>query len=178
MLFRLITVISIVVAGVAMLVCRNKLCCGRQDAGGKDNRRFPLLDTLAGLVVGVCVVVLVVSGFINPLLFGEAVSGWLLMTHVLLGAVFAVALCGLIVFRAEECAAQGRPGRFNTGQKLAFWLLAAFGFCLVLTAGLVTLPVLGTCWQHTMVVIHRYAGLGILLAGLMYLCATRCSKQA
>jgi len=142
-------------------------------AGGTDdNRRFPRLDSLAGLVVCGLTVVLVISGFINPVLFSKTISGWLLIIHVLLGAVFAVALLGLIVFRAAECS-QATPGRFNTGQKVGFWLLAVFGFGLVLTAALATLPVIGMCWQAAMASIHLYMGIGVVVASVVYYRATR-----
>ena len=111
--------------------------------------------------------VLVVTGFINPVQ-GLTISGWLLLIHVLLGAVFAVALLGLIVFRAAECSQPGSE-RFGLGQKIGFWMLATFGFGLLLTAALATLPVFGMCWQSLMASLHLYMGVGAVLATLVYL---------
>ena len=147
-------------------------------AGGTDDKpRFPILDKLAGLIVCGLTAVLVVTGFVNPVLFGATISGWLLVTHVLLGAVFAVALLALIVFRAAECGEAG-PGRFSLGQKIGFWLLAAFGFCLVLTAALATLPVIGMSWQAVMACLHLYMGVGAVVAALVYLVASIRKKKA
>jgi len=172
-LFIAAILIAAVLSAYASLAIRR----ATKFAGGTDKRRFPRLDSLAGLVVCALTVVLVISGFINPVLFGKTISGWLLMTHVLLGAVFAVALLGLIVFRAAECSQAG-PDRFNMGQKVGFWLLAVFGFGLVLTAGLATLPVIGMCWQATMACIHLYMGIGVIAASLVYLCGTCRKKKA
>ena len=173
-LFTVAILMAAVLAAYAALAIRKTVKC----AGGTDDkRRFPTLDKLAGLIVCGLTAVLVVTGFINPVLFSATISGWLLITHVLLGAVFAVALLGLIVFRASECSDAG-PGRFNTGQKVGFWLLAVFGFALVLTAALATLPVIGTCWQATMACIHLYMGIGVIAASLVYLCGTCRKKKA
>ena len=173
-LFIVAILMAAVLAAYAALAIRKTVKC----AGGTDDkRRFPTLDKLAAMVVCGLTVVLVVTGFVNPVLFGATISGWLLITHVLLGAVFAVALLGLIVFRASECSDAG-PGRFNTGQKVGFWLLAVFGFALVLTAALATLPVIGMCWQATMACIHLYMGIGVIAASLVYLCGACRKKKA
>jgi hypothetical protein len=145
-------------------------------AGG-EKRRFRILDKLAGLVVCGLTIVLVVSGFINPVLFGQTISGWLLMTHVLLGAVFAVALLGLILFRSTDCSEPGSD-RFATGQKVGFWMVAFFGFALALTAGLATLPVIGTCWTDAMASIHFYLGVGMIVSSLVYLIGSIRRKKA
>jgi hypothetical protein len=172
-LFIAAILIGAILAAYAALAIRG----ATRLAGDTDKRRFPTLDGLAGLIVCGLTIVLVISGFINPVLFGKTISGWLLITHVLLGAVFAVALLGLIIFRAAECS-EARPGRFNLGQKVGFWLLAVFGFALVLTAALATLPVIGMCWQATMACIHLYMGIGVIVASLVYLCGTLRKKKA
>ena len=146
-------------------------------AGG-DNGLFKLLDKLAGLVVCGLTIVLVITGFMNPVTSGATISGWLLIVHVLLGAVFAVALLGLILFRATASSSEATTNRFGTGQKVGFWMIAFFGFALALTAALATLPVIGVCWQSAMASIHLYMGIGMIVSSLVYLAGTICKKKA
>ena len=171
-LFAAAILMAVILAAYAALAIRKTV----KFAGGTDKFCFPLLDKLAGLVVCGLTAVLVVTGFFNPVLFGATISGWLLMTHVLLGAVFAVALLALIVFRAAECGEEG-PGRFSLGQKIGFWMLAGFGFCLLLTAALATLPVIDMGWQALMACLHLYMGIGAVLASLVYIVATIRKKK-
>lgn len=172
-LFTVAVLMAMILAAYAALAIRKTV----KFAGGTDKFCFPLLDKLAALVICVLTAVLVVTGFFNPVLLGVTISGWLLMTHVLLGAVFAVALLGLIVFRAAECS-EGGPGRFSLGQKIGFWMLAGFGFCLLLTAALATLPVIDISWQALMACLHLYMGIGAVLAALVYVVATIRKKKA
>jgi hypothetical protein len=165
-LFAAAVLMALILAAYAMIAVRR----ATKFAGETKMLCFPLLDKLAGLVVCGGTAVLVVTGFINPLQ-GLTISGWLLMIHVLLGAVFAVALLGLIVFRAAECSQPG-PGRFGLGQKIGFWMLATFGFFLLLTAALATLPVIGICWQSAMATLHLCMGVGAVLATVVYLVAS------
>jgi hypothetical protein len=149
---------------------------GKSD-GASGKRRFaipPILDKLAGLAVCALTIALVITGFMNPLA-GETITGWLLITHVMLGAAFAVALLVLIAFRAGACSG-ARASRFGAGQKLGFWLIALCGFGLVLTAALATLPVIGMCWQDAMACAHLYLGIGIIVASVVYLIGSVCKK--
>ena len=146
-------------------------------AGG-DNGLFKFLDKLAGLVVCGLTIVLVVTGFMNPLTTGATISGWLLIVHVLLGAVFAVALLGLILFRATASSSEATTNRFGAGQKVGFWMIAFFGFALALTAALATLPVIGVCWQSAMASIHLYMGIGMIVSSLVYLVGSIAKKMA
>ena len=123
-------------------------------------------------------IVLVVTGFMNPLTTGATISGWLLIVHVLLGAVFAVALLGLILFRATASSSEATTNRFGAGQKVGFWMIAFFGFALALTAALATLPVIGVCWQSAMASIHLYMGIGMIVSSLVYLVGSIAKKMA
>ena len=171
-LFAAAVLMALILAAYAMIAIRK----ATKFAGETKMLCCPLLDKLAGLVVCGGTAVLVVTGFINPLQ-GLTISGWLLMIHVLLGAVFAVALLGLIVFRAAECSQAG-TARFSLGQKIGFWMLVGFGFCLLLTAALATLPVIGMCWQSLMATLHLCMGVGAVLATVVYLAASLRKKKA
>lgn len=145
-------------------------------AGGSRKLCFPLLDKLAGLVVCGVAIVLVVTGFL-PVLQGSIITGWMLIIHVMLGAVFGVALLGMLFFRAGECG-RADSTKYSLGQKIGFWMLATFGLMLVLTAALATVPMIGMCWQSLMATLHLYMGLGAILAGLVYVVSSVCGKKA
>ncbi|MBT3198904.1 MAG: hypothetical protein HN350_03215 [Phycisphaerales bacterium] len=161
-LFGVAFLIAALLAGYAMLLIR-KLT---KVAGETDKFCFPLLDKLAGLVVAGVASILIFTGFL-PVITGSVISGWMLIAHVLLGAVFAVALLGIIFFRASACS-QADSTRFNLGQKIGFWMLASFGFFLVLTAALATLPVLGMGWQTLMATLHLCMGIGAVVSIIVY----------
>jgi len=161
-LFGVAFLIAALLAGYAMLLIR-KLT---KVAGETDKFCFPLLDKLAGLVVAGIALVLIFTGF-GPVVIGSTVSGWMLIAHVLLGAVFAVALLGVIFFRASACS-QADSTRFNLGQKIGFWMVASFGFFLVLTAALATLPVIGMSWQSLMATLHLCMGIGAVVSIIVY----------
>ncbi|MCP4375545.1 MAG: hypothetical protein GY794_05140, partial [bacterium] len=163
--------------GLMLLAYGTLMLRGLGKFAGGEKRRFWILDKLAGLVVCALTIVLVGTGFYNIVLSGEMISGWLLMTHVLLGAVYTVALLGLILFRSTDCS-ESSSKRFGTGQKIGFWMVAFFGFALALTAGLATLPVIGTCWTDAMASIHLYLGVGMIVSSLVYLIGSICRKKA
>jgi len=144
--------------------------------GGSKKLCFPLLDKLAGLVVCGTSIVLVFTGF-SPVLSGSMITGWMLIIHVMLGAVFGVALLGLMFFRGGKCGS-AESSRYSVGQKIGFWMLAAFGFGLVLTAGLATVPVIGMCWQSLMTTVHIYMGAGAVFSCLVYLVGSVIKKKA
>jgi hypothetical protein len=171
-LFSVAVLIALILSAYGSLAIRKFVKAG----GQTEKFCFPLLDKLAGLVVCGVAIVLVVTGFI-PVLTGATITGWMLIIHVLLGAVFAVALLGLIFFRAAECS-QADSSRFSLGQKIGFWMLATFGFCLVLTAALATLPVIGMCWQSLMATLHLYMGVGAIVSGAVCVVGALGKKKA
>ena len=62
--------------------------------------------------------------------------------------------------------------RIVFGGKFVYFILAAFGFFLLLTAALATLPVIGMCWQAIMATLHLCMGVGAVLATVVYLVAS------
>ena len=168
-MFHVITIVAVAIVAAGIAVRHFAARGAAAAAAPPEARRFPRLDALAGLALALTFVVLVLTGFVRGLV-GGAWSDWLLLIHVGTGAAFAVVLAALVVLRADACrlGSGAAPGRFSDAQKVCFWLIALAGLCLILTAAVAMLPLLGTWWQDFIADLHRYAALAALLAGMVY----------
>jgi len=168
-MFHVITIVAVAIVAAGIAVRHFTAKGAAAAAAPPEARRFPRLDSLAGLALALTFVVLVLTGFVRGLV-GGAWSDWLLLTHVGTGAAFAVVLAVLVVFRAEACrfGPGAGPRRFSEAQKVCFWLIALTGLCLILTQAVAMLPLLGTWWQDFIADLHRYVALAALLAGMVY----------
>lgn len=139
----------------------------------------------------ICFFVLVVTGFAQRLLLGEAISGFWLMLHATCAPVFAICLAFLAliwaprcVFRcgdwpwleglirriirleadSEEPAGEG----FNLGQKITFWLVVVLALPLILSIVSSMFPLVGTHGQELLLDAHRYSALLLALAAIVH----------
>lgn len=121
------------------------------------------------LVLGL--VGLAITGFVGYLLTGE-VRGVLLIGHMLAGGLFATVLPVFLIALAEA-ARFDRAGRgpLRGGQKAIFWIGVAAAAVSLGTIVLTMLPLLGTHAIETMLTVHRYSGLVlvVLLAPHVYI---------
>ncbi len=150
-MFKILTVIS-VIAGVVAAKSGGTCCCGTSK---KTPVRFPLIDKLLALAVGLSLALLALTG-LYAALFGHPLSGYILICHTGCGGGFAGSLALLAVLRAE---AEG-------GCKCLFWILVLGGLGAVLSAVVMMQPWFGTHGQEALVDIHRYSALLALLGGI------------
>ena len=159
---------------------------GPDKSGSPPIKRFSLWERFLLVLTMGSLLALAATGFYAAVC-GEAMHGYLLMLHVTFAPPFILGLLGLVVTWAHDsryesfdltwvcglgCLKCGRDlpaGRFDVPQKTYFWLLAAAGVVLTLTAVLSMMPLAGTYWQGMLYESHRYTALVLLMATIVHL---------
>ena len=123
------------------------------------------------------------SGFLFAIFSPRGMFGIPLLAHVSLGGLFAVSLTLALIWRArayrldrQEAAAVEssalsvlkNPSR-SLIRKFLFWIFAAAGLCLMVTALGSMVPLFSFDAQKAMIVVHRYSALVTLLTALAFL---------
>ena len=132
---------------------------GPDKSGSPPIKRFSLWERFLLVLTMGSLLALAATGFYAAVC-GEAMHGYLLMLHVTFAPPFILGLLGLRDLPA---------GRFDVPQKTYFWLLAAAGVVLTLTAVLSMMPLAGTYWQGMLYESHRYTALVLLMATIVHL---------
>jgi hypothetical protein len=170
-MFRILTVL-LVVAAVVLVSASKKWLPGQPVLIAPPNRhgRWPLLESLVALAMWASFITLAFTGFLGATMWGRSLAGYWTLTHVTFGALFAVSLAVLIVFRGEAYSFGKTPAsdRFSIVQKVCFWLIVVCGLLLMLSILTAMLRVLGTEEQRLAVEVHRYSALLALLAAIVY----------
>jgi len=150
-----------------------------------------MLRKLVFLASLVCFVVLVITGFWNPLVHGEHISGYLMMIHATFAPVFAICLAVLAIMWARnarfcscdwpwlqglirratlvktECEDETCPG--GVLPKITFWLVVVLALPLILSIVLSMLPLAGTHWQEILMGVHRYVALAFAVVAIVHI---------
>jgi hypothetical protein len=116
----------------------------------------------------VAFVILVLTGIV-PLMMGKHVGGFALLVHVGMGGFFAFCLTLLVIAFSSHYA-------FDTPascvvppvRKVLFWLFAAGGLSLILSAVLMMIPLFGSPGQATLVAWHRWTSYFEVLVAVLY----------
>lgn len=102
-------------------------------------------------------VILVITG-LAPLFLGKHVGGIALLLHVGVGGLFAACLALLVVafstYYAFDTPVSASPA--PAFRKVLFWLFAAGGLSLIVSAVLMMMPLFGTPGQANLVAWHRW----------------------
>ncbi|NUQ62369.1 MAG: hypothetical protein HUU20_07765 [Pirellulales bacterium] len=103
-------------------------------------------------------------------------GGWSLFVHMFGAGAFTAVLPLLALSwahanRAElrPAGGQSSPPKFCGISKLMFWLILACGFVVTMTMLVSMLPIFGSDGQHTLLDIHRYSGLAVVVAAVLHL---------
>jgi len=164
-MFYVITIVAVLAVG-GVIAFRHGVLKASAAEASLPARRFERVDSLAGMATWVGFGVLVVTGFLTGHL-----TGYFLLLHVFGGAVFAVGLTAVVILRAEAnsgpCCREGGNLSIDV-EKVFFWALALSGLCLILTAVLAMVPLLGTYGQICIAVVHKYVAIPALVSGLGY----------
>jgi hypothetical protein len=170
-MFRALTVVSVIVV-IAVVVKFGKQLAGppAKNAVLPKPGRYPLLEALIAFVMWASLIVLIGTGFLGATLLGHALKGFITLIHVGCGALFAVSLAVLAVFRAEAYSLAGPDtyGRFSMAQKICFWVIAVCGLGLIFSILCSMLRILGTDGQHVATQVHKLSALVTLLATIVY----------
>ena len=154
-----------------------------------------VLRRLIYLLALLCFVVLLITGFYPVLVYGEHLSGFLLMLHATFAPVFAACLAVLVVFWADNCRFDknywpwlqrvlGREAVNKAGvkryeprpsdglgellRKICFWLIVLLALPVILSVVLSMFPFFGTDGQEFLLNLHRYSVLLLALAAIVH----------
>ena len=135
---------------------------------------------------------LAASGFFFAIFIPRGLFGYPLVGHVMAGALFAVCLTIIVLFKGRHFISGPNPASLSLAlldiRKMgitparvrlwAFWLFAAAGFLLTLSALLPMVPLLRTGGQRFVFEFHRYSAIvsaaaAIVFAGLELFAADR-----
>ena len=125
---------------------------------------------------------LAASGFFFAIFIPRGLFGYPLVGHVMAGGLFAVCLTIIVLFKGRDFISVPRPASLSLAlldiRKMgitparvklwAFWLFAAAGFLLTLSALLPMLPLLRTGGQRFMFEFHRYSALVSAMAAMVF----------
>jgi hypothetical protein len=125
---------------------------------------------------------LVASGFFFGIFIPRGLFGYPLVGHVMAGGLFAVCLTIIVLFKGRDFITVPKPASLSLSllnpRKMgitparvklwAFWLFAAAGVLLTLSALLPMLPLLRTAGQRFMFEFHRYSALVSAVAAMVF----------
>jgi hypothetical protein len=127
---------------------------------------------------------LAASGFFFGIFIPRGLFGYPLVGHVMAGGLFAACLTLLIIFKGRNFISVPKPMSLSLdlidprklgitaarAKNVAFWVFAAAGFLLTLSALLPMLPLLWTAGQEFMFEFHRYSALISVMAAMVFIC--------
>lgn len=125
---------------------------------------------------------LAASGFFFGIFIPRGLFGYPLVAHVMAGGLFAVCLTVVVLFKGRDFISMPKPASLSLAlldpRKMgitparvklwAFWLFAAAGFLLTLSALVPMLPLLRTAGQKFMFEFHRYSALLSAAAAMVF----------
>jgi hypothetical protein len=124
-------------------------------------------ERLMYLVFVIAVALMAVSS-LGMLLIGDRMTRWMLILHMSVAPLFAIVLTALALLWAEQNAlerdAAGLADRFYPGEKFTFWLVVLAGLTTIATAMLGMMSWFGSDAQQTLLNVHRYSALSLLIA--------------
>jgi cytochrome b subunit of formate dehydrogenase len=141
--------------------------------------RFFYLATLAGVFI------LALTGFLPIIIFGQHISDFALMMHMLLAPLFAIGVTALALFwaqrhrfnkndweyllqwarREESAAPREQP---EVWQKLCFWLVLLSSGPILISIVLMMYPLFDTAAQQSLLYWHGYSGLLLLAVVVLH----------
>jgi multisubunit Na+/H+ antiporter MnhB subunit len=140
-----------------------------------ERKRWNLWDILIYLGTLGCVAVLAVTSFVEVLRHGE-LGGWPLFFHMFGAGAFTAVLPLLAMswahvnqFEVGPSTGSSPPPKFYWLPKLMFWLILVSGLVVTMTMLLSMLPIFGSDGLRTLLDLHRYSGLVVVLALVLHL---------
>jgi hypothetical protein len=144
--------------------------------------RDPVLEKWLYVGFYVSFLYLAASGFFFGIFIRRGLFGYPLVGHVMAGALFAICLTIIVLFKGRDFVTVPKPASLSLAlldiRKMritparvklwAFWLFAAAGFLLTLSALLPMLPLLRTGGQRFMFEFHRYSALVSTMAAMVF----------
>jgi len=174
-MFRIALIVAILLGVVFAVLGRFRTT----PAGQAVYSRFPRIDKLVAVLLALSFVAMVITGFYDLALRDHVMTSYVLLLHVGIGGAFAVLLAAFAFLRAEGNAPlDARPATAPPLQKVWFWLFVVCGLVLMMTAAFAMIPWLGTPGQGAVVVIHKWASIVSIVAGIAYFGSLKRSTPA
>ena len=108
------------------------------------------LERLVYLVFLVALALMVLSSIL-PLAFGRSMHGWMLILHMSIAPLFALAIAGLALLWAD------RPS-------LVVWVVLAASFVTIVSALFSMMTWFGSDWQRMLLDTHRVSSMVVMVA--------------
>jgi hypothetical protein len=106
----------------------------------------------------VCFVVLLITGFVPKVIFGESLGGYMLMIHASCAPVFACSLTAAVllwVHKYRFARTELRPFKgLAIIPRVCFWAILIISIPLMLSIVLGMFPIFGTKGQHCLIYLH------------------------
>lgn len=102
---------------------------------------------------------------ILPLALGQRMHHWMLILHMTLAPLFSICIAALAVLWSGQRQVEQPEGatRFH-GERIAFWLVVASSFVVIVSAMLGMMSWFGSEWQECLLNVHRGAAFVVLVA--------------
>ena len=153
--------------------------------------REPVLEKWLSICFYGSFLYLAASGFFFAIFVPRGLFGYPLVGHVMAGGLFAVCLTIIVLFKGRDFISVPKPASLSLAlldiRKMgitparvklwAFWLFAAAGFLLTLSALLPMLPLLRTGGQRFMFEFHRYSALVSAMAAMVFVGLELCERS-
>ncbi len=144
--------------------------------------REPVLEKWLSICFYGSFLYLAASGFFFGIFIPRGLFGYPLVAHVMAGGLFAVCLTIVVLFKGRHFISVPKPASLSLSlldpRKMrisaarvklwAFWLFAAAGVLLTVSALLPMLPLLRTAGQRFMFEFHRYSALVSAVAAMVF----------
>lgn len=136
--------------------------------------RAGAIRKLVYLLVLLCFLVLVVTGFYPALVLQKPIYGYWLVLHATFAPVFAICLAVLAVMWAENCIFTKDDWLFLRSRgnellrKICFWLVVLLALPVILSIALSMFKIFGTQGQDFLLQLHRYGALLLALAIIVH----------
>ncbi len=155
-------------AGIAALVALLYALLGLKKVA--STFQFPLIDGAAAKIGCLSAIILTITGFCTAACIGRTISGYGLLAHVVFGALYALCLAVLSVMRSDSCklTSSDEADKYSFAQKICFWVVVVCGIVLVMSMLASMVPIVSSHCQHSLILIHRYAGAATLIAAVVY----------
>ena len=146
---------------------------------------FKALRKVLYRITALLFLILVISGFFPVLIFGQSLSGSLLIVHVTTAPIFVLFFTLSLLFNAHSQQFNLNDWNYvsqaETEQKLSmrhrlvfwrkvcFWLFAVISLPAILSVIISMYPLFGTGWQVAMLNLHQFSVLVLLIVSMFYL---------
>jgi cytochrome b subunit of formate dehydrogenase len=153
----------------------------KSEKSTNSTKLFISIKMIVYFIVLLCVVILMISGFAQPLLFGKSPSGILLLLHVTIAPIFAVGMSAVALLWAhnhnfsqrdwhwfrtrlsKEYKMQEINETYSAGEKICFWLGLSSSLPVILSVIFSMFPYFGTYGQEYLFQVHRYGAMALVI---------------